>query len=143
MPWVERDGQGPVLELQSDLTQRTLIRWAVRTVEPESRIDTDDFSGYRLLKKAYDHRSVGHEETYVTEEDVHCNTAEGVWSVTGPWGRRFRGVAKRHAYRDLSEYSFWRSHREESRRKRLRRMVALLNPSAGKRKGGRFCTGLC
>ena len=41
------------------------------------------------------------------------------------------GVAKRHAYRCLSEYSFRRRHREESRQKRLRRMVALLNPSTG------------
>ena len=83
--WVERDGPGRVLELQPDVTQQTLARSAVRHVEPGSRIDTDDFSGYRLLKEAYDHRSVDHEETYVTEDDVHCNTAEGEWSIFKPW----------------------------------------------------------
>lgn len=129
--WVERGGSGRVLELQADVTNRTLLRSAIRHVEPGSRIDTDDFSSYRLLAEIYDHRSVDHEETYVSEEDVHCNTAEGEWSIFKPWWRGFRGVAKRHAYRYLSEYSFRRSHRKESRQKRLRRMVALLNPSIG------------
>ena len=140
--WVERNGPGRVLELQSDVTQRTLARSAVRHVEPGSRIDTDDFSGYGLLGGAYDHRSVDHEETYVTEDGVHCNTAEGEWSIFKPWWRGFRGVTKRQAYRYLSEYSFRRSHREESRQKRLRRMVALLNLSTGGSREGRFCTGL-
>ena len=101
--WVERDGPGRVLELQPDVTQRTLARSATKHVKPGSRIDTDDFSGYRPLAEAYDHRSVDHEETYVTDDDVHCNTAEGEWSIFKPWWRGFRGVAKRHAYRYLSE----------------------------------------
>jgi hypothetical protein len=57
---------------------------AFKHVEPESRIDTDDFSGYRLLGGAYDHRSVDHEETYGTEESTRCNTAEGEWSIFKP-----------------------------------------------------------
>jgi transposase-like protein len=129
--WVERNGSGRWLELQPDVTQRTLVRSAVRHVEPGSRVDTDDFSGYRLLKEAYDHRSVDHEETYVTDAGTHCNTAEGEWSVFKPWWNGFRGVAKRHAYRYLSEYSFRRSHRSDSRQKRLRRMIALLKLDDG------------
>lgn len=62
--WVERNGPGRVLELQADVTQQTLARSAAKHVEPGSRIDTDDFSGYGLLGGAYDHRSVDHEETY-------------------------------------------------------------------------------
>jgi transposase-like protein len=129
--WVERDGSGRRLELQPDVTQRTLVRSAVRHVEPGSRVDTDDFSGYRLLGEVYDRRSVDHEETYVSDEGTHCNTAEGEWSIFKPWWRGFRGVAKRHAYRYLSEYSFRRSHRSDSRQKRLRRMVALLRSNYG------------
>jgi transposase-like protein len=129
--WVERNGSGRRLELQPDVTQRTLVRSAVRHVEPGSQVDTDDFSGYRLLKEAYDHRSVDHEETYVTDDGTHCNTAEGEWSIFKPWWNGFRGVAKRHAYRYLSEYSFRRSHRSESRQKRLRRMIALLKLGDG------------
>jgi transposase-like protein len=140
--WVERGGQGRVIELQSDVTQRTLTRSTIEHVKPGSRIDTDDFSGYRLLKGAYDHKTVDHEETYVTEEGTHCNTAEGEWSIFKPWWRRFRGVAKRHAYRYLSEYSFRRSHREEPRQKRLRRMVALLKSPAGGAGRGNLSAGL-
>lgn len=44
-------------------------------------VDTDDFSSYRLLEAAYDHRSVDHEKTYVSEEGTHPNPAEGEWSV--------------------------------------------------------------
>jgi transposase-like protein len=129
--WVERNGFGRRLELQPDVTQRTLVRSAVRHVAPGSEVDTDDFSGYRLLGEVYDHRSVDHEEAYVTDEGTHCNTAEGEWSIPGPWWRGFRGVAKRHAYRYLSEYSFRRSHRSDSRQKRLRRMIALLRLNYG------------
>jgi transposase-like protein len=126
--WVERDGSGRVIELQPDVTQRTLVRSALRHVEPGSKVDTDDFSGYGLLGEAYDHRSVDHEDTYVSDEGTHCNTAEGEWSIFKPWWQGFRGVAKRHAYRYLSEYSFRRSHRSDSRQTRLRRMIALLRP---------------
>jgi len=126
--WVERGGSGCVIELQPDVTQRTLVRSALRHVEPGSQVDTDDFSGYGLLEEAYDHHSVDHEDTYVSDEGTHCNTAEAEWSIFKPWWRGFRGVAKRHAYRYLSEYSFRRSHRSDSRQTRLRRMIALLRP---------------
>jgi hypothetical protein len=127
--WVEREGEGGgarVIELRRGVDQRSLFQSAWRHIGPETRIDTDDFSGYGLLGEAYDHRSVDHEDTYVTEEGVHCNTAEAEWSVFKPWWNTFRGVAKRNIYHYLSEYSFRRSHREESRQSRLERIVALL-----------------
>jgi len=132
--WVEREGEGGgarVIELRRGVDQRSLFQSAWRHIGPESRIDTDDFSGYGLLGQAYDHRSVDHEETYVTEDGVHCNTAEAEWSVFKPWWNAFRGVAKRNIYQYLSEYSFRRSHREESRQSRLERIVALLYVGGG------------
>jgi transposase-like protein len=129
--WVERGGSERILELQPDVTKRTLLRSAIRHVELKSRIDTDDFSSYQLLEEAYDHRSVDHEGAYVSDEGTHCNTAEAEWSIFKPWWRGFRGVAKRHAYRYLSEYSFRRSRCPDSRQKRLRRMVALLRSNCG------------
>lgn len=59
-------------------------------------------------------------------EGVHCNTAEAEWSVFKPWWNTFCGVAKRNIYHYLSEYSFRRSHLEESRQSRLERIMALL-----------------
>jgi hypothetical protein len=115
-----------VIELRRGVDQKSLFESAWRHVEPESRIDTDDFSGYGLIGEAYDHRSVDHEETYVTDGGVHCNTAETEWSVFKPWWNRFRGVAKRNIYHYLSKYSLRRSHRTESRQRRLERIMALL-----------------
>lgn len=77
--WVKQDGPGRWLELQPDVSQRTLVRSAVRHVKPGSEVDADDSSGYRLLSSAYDHRSVDHEETYVTKDGVHYNSAEVEW----------------------------------------------------------------
>ena len=109
-------------------------------MKPESRIDTDDFSGYDLLGKAYDHRSVDHEKTYVTDGGVHCNTVEAEWSVFKPWWNGFRGVETCNFYHYLSEYSLWRIHRTESRPSRLERIMALLY-AAGKGLSSPNCGG--
>ena len=91
----EREAEGKngarVIELRRGVDQKSLFRSAWRYVEPGSRIDTDDCSDYRMVSGAYDHRSVDHEETYVTEGGVHCNTAEAEWSVFKPWWNAFRG----------------------------------------------------
>jgi len=84
--WVEQDGPGRVLDLQSDVTQRTFVRSVVYYVEPTSQVDTDDFSGYRLLREFYGHRSVNHEVAYVTEDGACRNTAGDEWANTGPRG---------------------------------------------------------
>jgi hypothetical protein len=128
--WVEREGEkggARVIELRRGVDQKSLFESAWRHVRPESRIDTDDFSGYGLLGEAYDHRSVDHEETYVTDGGACCNTAEAEWSVFKPWWNGFRGVAKRNIYHCLSEYSLRRSYRSESRQSRLERIMALLH----------------
>ena len=102
MLWLARR-PGTSAGVQSDVTQRTLLRSAIRHVEPGSQVDTDDFGGYRLLKEVYDHRSVDREDAYASDEGTHCNTAEGEGSIFKPWWRGFRSVAKRQAYRYLSE----------------------------------------
>lgn len=127
--WVERKGEGGgacAIELRRGVDQRNLFESAWRHVEPESRIDTDDFSGYGLLGEVYDYRSVDHEKTYVTDGGVHCNTAAAEWSVFKLWWNGFRGVAKCNVCHYLSEYSLRRSHRSESRQSRLERIMALV-----------------
>jgi transposase-like protein len=124
--WGARDGPGTVLELRRDAGQRALFDSAWRHIAPGSRIDTDTWNGYNLLDSAYDHRTVKHSEEYVTEEGVHCNTAEGEWSIFKPWWRRFRGVAKRHLYLYLTQYAFARTYRERSSIERLKMMLGFL-----------------
>jgi len=71
-------------------------------------------------------RSAGHSEEYVSEEGAHCNTAEGEWSLSKPWWRRFRGIAKRYLYLYLSHHSFRRTYRDRSRIERIQAMIGFL-----------------
>ena len=124
--WVARDGPELILELQSDAGKQTLFRSAFQHIEPDTRIDTDSWQGYNLLERLFDHETVTHDETYVTDNGVHCNTAEAEWSLFKPWWRQFRGVAKRNIHRYLAHYEFQRRHRYESRLTRVESMLGFL-----------------
>lgn len=124
--WVARDEPGTVLEMRRDAGKRALFGSAWRHIEPGSQVDTDTWNGYNLLDKAYDHRSVKHSEEYVTEDGVHCNTAEAESSVFKPWWRRFRGVAKRYIHLYLTQYEFARTYRELSSSRRLKMVLGSL-----------------
>lgn len=124
--WVARDGPQTVLEMRRDAGQHALFDSAWRHIEQGSRVDTDTWDGYNLLGSAYDHRTVKHSEEYVTEEGVHCNTAEAEWSVFKPWWRNFRGVAKRHIHLYLTQYEFQRTYRDCSSLERLEMMLEMM-----------------
>ena len=121
--WVERDSPRMALELCRDAGSRTLTTKTLKQVRPGSRIDTDTWNGYRWLGQVYDHRTVKHSEEYVTEDGVHCNTAEAEWSVFRPWWRTFRGVAKRNAYRYLATYAYQRNRREATSMERFHEIL--------------------
>lgn len=123
--WIERGG-GRVFELRRSAGKKSLLSSALSHVEKGSRIETDTWSGYRLLGEVYKHRSVKHSEEYVSEEGAHCNTAESEWSVFKPWWLRFRGIAKRYLYLYLSHHSFRRTFRNWSRQERTRTMMRFL-----------------
>jgi transposase-like protein len=124
--WVARDGPHTILEMRRDAGKQALLDSAWRHIERDSRVDTDTWGGYNLLDYAYDHRTVKHSEEYVTEDGVHCNTAEAEWSVFKPWWRRFRGVAKRHIYLYLTQYEFQRTYRDCSSLERLEMMLGFI-----------------
>ena len=124
--WIERGGEGRVFELRRSADKKSLLSSALSHVEQGSQVDTDTWGGYRLLGEVYEHRSVKHSEEYVSEEGAHCNTAESEWSVFKPWWRGFRGIAKRYLHLYLSEHSFRRTHRHQSREKRTQAMMRFL-----------------
>jgi transposase-like protein len=124
--WVERGGKGRVFELRRSAGKKSLLSSGLSHVEEGSQVDTDTWSGYRLLGEVYQHRSVKHSEEYVSEEGAHCNTAEGEWSLFKPWWRRFRGIAKRYLHLYLSHHSFRRTYRDWSRIERTQAMIGFL-----------------
>ena len=70
----------PVLEEVEDLSQ------------PLGEVWTDEFPSYEAMD--YERRIVVHDEEYVTEDGVHTNQVECLWSVIQPWLAKFRGLSK-------------------------------------------------
>jgi len=48
---------------------------------------------YRIFN-SHDHRYVVHDEGYVSDEDVHTNQVECLWSLLQPWLAKFRSLSK-------------------------------------------------
>jgi hypothetical protein len=70
----------PVIEEAEDLSQSLGEVW------------TDEYPPYQQLER--DHRTVVHDERYVSEEGVHANQAECLCSLLEPGIEKFRGLSK-------------------------------------------------
>ncbi|PSQ17173.1 IS1595 family transposase, partial [Halobacteriales archaeon QS_8_69_26] len=56
-----------------------------------------------------DHRTVLHEEEYVSADGVHTNQVECLWSIVQPWLRKFRGLSKQGLEQAARTFGFLRS----------------------------------
>ena len=74
------DDLGPVIEEAADLSQ------------PLGEVWTDGLPAYQGME--YDHRTVIHDDGYVSDEGIHTNQAECLWSLLQPWLAKFRGPSK-------------------------------------------------
>ena len=72
------DDLAPVIEEASDLSQ------------PLREVWTDGLPAYQGMD--YDHRTVIHDERYVSPKGVHTNQVECLWSLVQPWLAKFRGL---------------------------------------------------
>jgi transposase-like protein len=90
----------------------SLMPHILERVMPASTVYTDEYSSYRLLKRAgYNHKRVNHSEKVYVSGDVHTNTIEGFWSLTKRGiGGVYHSVSKKHLQDYLSEYA-WRYNR--------------------------------
>jgi transposase-like protein len=95
--------RGPILlEMLPDLQQFTLRPLFAETVQPGSRIYTDEYNIYgHLVPWGYRHHRVNHSQgEYARDDDgdgireVHVNTTEGLWSLLRSWLRPHRGVSQ-------------------------------------------------
>ena len=57
----------------------------------------------------YEHRIVVHEAEFVTEDGVHTNQVECLWSVTEPWLEKFRGLSREGLQTAAHTFGFMRS----------------------------------
>jgi hypothetical protein len=81
--------------------------------------ETDDLSqemgevwsdGHRAyLAMEHEHKTVVHDDEFVTEDGVHTNQVECLWSVTEPWLKKFRGMSKDGLQTAVHAFGFMRS----------------------------------
>ena len=77
---VERGGQ-VVVRVASDLTGRSILRFIRETVTPGgSLLISDEFRGYRAVKRHIQHAVINHSRQYV-DGALHTNHIEGVWAL--------------------------------------------------------------
>ena len=68
---------------------------------------TDEHPVYQAMD--HDHRTVCHNEESVSDEGVHTNQAECLWSLLQPWLAKFRGLSKSGLEQGARTYGFIRS----------------------------------
>jgi hypothetical protein len=68
----------------------------------------DGWRGYAPLDYEDEH-TVVHSEEFVTDDGVHINQVECLWSRMNPWLRKFRGLSKQGLEQSARTYGFVRS----------------------------------
>ena len=58
---------------------------------------------------SHEHRTVVHDEEYVSDEGVHTNQIECLWSLVQPWLAKFRGLSKPCLEQDAHTFGLLRS----------------------------------
>ena len=77
---VERGGR-VVARTAADLSGKTLLSFIQDNVEPkDSTLMTDEWKGYKGIKKFMPHEVINHSVAYA-EGNTHTNTIEGFWSL--------------------------------------------------------------
>lgn len=111
---VERQGRVRSFALSS-VTSKNLREIIRENVHTESRMMTDEFKGYRGLKKEFaDHQTINHSRGHYVRGDVTTNTIEGYFSLLkrGLNGT-YHHVSKHHLHRYLAEFDFRYNARKE------------------------------
>jgi hypothetical protein len=63
-----------------------------------------------IYTKTNDNEKIApHSETFVTDDGVHVNQVECLWSLLTPWLQKFRGLSKPGLEQAVRTYGFARS----------------------------------
>lgn len=128
---VERQGQVRSFAV-GRVTSRNLRAIIRENVTPETRMMTDEYQGYRGLKKEFaDHQTINHSRGHYVRGEVTTNTIEGYFSLLkrGINGT-YHHVSKHHLHRYLAEFDFRYNARHEND---LTRAMLAVKGAEGKR----------
>lgn len=108
---VERGGRIKTA-LPEDVSGRTLSRLVVERVDDDVTMMTDDWQGYKWLKRRYPHHIVRHGQKQYVKGEAHTNTIEGFWSQFKSSVRgTHHSISKQHLQNYLNEFTWRYSNR--------------------------------
>jgi hypothetical protein len=86
---------------------RAIAAFVTQSVEPGSKLMTDDYAGYEKVGKLYQHGKVQHSKMEYVVGNTHTNSIENFWSLfkRGLVGS-FHKVSEKHLDRYLDEFTF-------------------------------------
>ena len=81
-----------------------------------STLYTDEWSGYNGLNQWYNHQTICHSSGLYAEDrdgdgyaEVHCNTAEGTWSLLRHSLRSHRGICKDRLHYYVKSFEYFQN----------------------------------
>jgi transposase-like protein len=131
---VERGGKARTFHI-AVADKATVSKIVTDNVAKESRLHTDESRLYTGSEDHFAaHETVKHSAKEYARDDVHCNTAEGLFSV---FKRGMTGIyqhcSEKHLHRYLAEYEFRFNHRTRLGVGDIDRTIAAIDGIAGKR----------
>lgn len=123
MGLVQRKGN-LVAKKVEDVKAITLTREVVRHVKETANVFTDEWLGYKTVKKIYDHSIVKHNCGEYVRGSVHTNTIEGFWSLLkrGIIGI-YHSTSKKHLQKYVDEFVFRYNTRDMSEWERFNTLL--------------------
>lgn len=112
---IERGGDVRAEKIRSR-GARAISAFLKESVEPGSRLMTDDYAGYAKVGRDYDHAVIQHSKLQYVEGLTHTNSIENFWSLfkRGVIGS-FHKVSEKHLDRYLDEFTYRFNGREDER----------------------------
>jgi transposase-like protein len=95
---------------------RAIAAFVEASVEPGSKLMTDEYAGYEKVGKFYDHSTVNHSKLEYVVGLTHTNSIENFWSLfkRGVVGQ-FHHVSQKHLDRYLDEFTYRFNGREDDK----------------------------
>ena len=105
---IERGGRVTAKAVTKDKLKGRHLKAFVRdrVDTDESRLITDEYTGYSGMSRILPHAVIKHQDWYVVD-DIHTNTIEGFWALLkrGMFGQ-FHSVSRRHLQRYVDEFCY-------------------------------------
>lgn len=106
MGMLQRGGK-VVCKVIRNTTYKSLTMPILRTVNRDATLFSDEWCGYRVVSKLYEHYIVDHGRGQYVDEDAYTNTIEGFWSIMKRGLTAiYNHTSRKHLQRYVNEFCF-------------------------------------